>query len=133
MHVNGLKNIEVTDLELKSKEKLYAIDAFRLIEENYKNIEIFFIMGADNFINITKWKDGQELIKKYNYIVLDRENINLEEHVNNKNISIIKNETYNACSSSKFRSTFKEEKRYNKEIIPDEVIDYIIENKLYKI
>lgn len=90
-------------------------------------------MGADNFINIAKWKDGQELLERYNYIVLDREDIDLAKYANRKNISIIKNETYNTCSSSEFRGMFKEEKRYNKEIIPDLVIDYILENGLYKI
>lgn len=134
MHVNGLKNIEVTDLELKSKEKLYAIDAFKLIEDNYKNIEIFFIMGADNFINIIKWKDGEKLIKRYNYIVLDRENIDLGKYVREdlNNISIIKNESYSDCSSSEFRSTFRGKEEYNKEIIPDTVVDYIVENHLYR-
>lgn len=114
---------------------MYAIDAFKLIEDNYKNTEIFFIMGADNFINITKWKDGEKLIKRYKYIVLERENIELEQYMDKNlkdNVLIIKNESYRECSSSRFRSMLKEEKRYNREIIPDEVIDYIIENKLYK-
>ena len=88
-------------------------------------------MGADNFINITKWKDGQELIENYKYIVLDRDNINLDKYIND-NVFIIRNEDYNNYSSSRFRSMLKEEKRYEKELIPDEVIDYILENKLYR-
>lgn len=89
-------------------------------------------MGADNIINITKWKDGQELLERYNYIVLDREDIDLKKYANRKNITIIKNETYNNYSSTRFRSMIKEENTYNREIIPDTVIDYILENKLYK-
>jgi len=88
-------------------------------------------MGADNFINITKWKDGQELIENYKYIVLDRDNINLDKYIND-NVFIIRNEDYNNYSSSRFRSMLKEEKRYERELIPDEVIDYILENKLYR-
>ena len=136
MYANGLKNIEVTDIELSVKEKLYAVDAFKMIEQKYKNIEIFFIMGADNFINITKWKEGEKLIKRYKYIVLEREDINLYKYITKdliNNILIIKNEGYRKCSSSRFRSMLKEENIYNREIIPDKVTDYIIENKLYKI
>ncbi len=107
-----------------------------MIEQKYKNIEIFFIMGADNFINITKWKEGEKLIKRYKYIVLEREDINLYKYITKdliNNILIIKNEGYRKCSSSRFRSMLKEENIYNREIIPDKVTDYIIENKLYKI
>lgn len=113
---------------------MYAVDAFRLIEEKYREAEIFFIMGADNFINISKWKDGQKLIKKYKYIVLDRNNIKLDSYISkiSDNVSIIKNENYNTCSSTMFRSMLKEEKIYDKEIIPDAVIDYIIENNLFE-
>ena len=88
-------------------------------------------MGADNFINIAKWKDGIELIENYKYIVLDRDNIDLDKYIND-NVFIIRNEDYNNYSSSRFRSMLKEEKRYEKELIPDEVIDYILENKLYR-
>ena len=44
-------------------------------------------MGADNFINMEKWKDGQELLDRYNYIVLDREDIDLAKYANRKNIN----------------------------------------------
>ena len=88
-------------------------------------------MGADNFINIAKWKDGIELIENYKYIVLDRDNIDLDKYIND-NVFIIRNEDYNNYSSSRFRSMLKEEKRYEKELIPDDVIDYILENKLYR-
>ncbi len=135
MHANGLKNIEVTDFELHIKEKLYAIDVFRIIENKYKDAEIFFIMGADNFANITKWKNSDELLKMYKYIILDRENIDLNKFITKeleKNTCVIKNEEYNICSSSSFRDALKKEKKYNKEIISDEVIDYIIANNLYK-
>lgn len=135
----GLANIEVSDLEINIKESLCATDAFRLIEQNYPKTDIYFIMGADNFIDIANWKNSDELIKKYKYIVLDRENIEIEKYANknlkmNKdNFFIIRNEGYRSCSSSEFRKNFKEEKKYDKEIIADEVLDYIIENNLFLI
>lgn len=131
---NGLKDVEVSDLELNVKEKLYAVDAFKLIEENYKDTEIYFIMGADNFTNIRNWKNANEFIEKYQYIILERANIDIESYINEglkDRVSIVKNENYNTCSSSDFRDMLKQQKRYNKEIIPEEVIDYIIENKLF--
>ena len=135
-----MKNIEISDLELNRKEKLYAADAFELIEENYKNVDIFFIMGADNFINIVKWKNSKEIIEKYNYIVLDRNSIDLNRYINENefirshkdNIKVIKDENYSKYNATDFRNKIKKDNEYNQEIVSDEVIDYIIENGLYK-
>ncbi len=135
-----MKNIEISDLELNRKEKLYAADAFKLIEENYKNVDIFFIMGADNFINIAKWKNSKEIIEKYNYIVLDRNSIDLNRYINENefirshkdNIKVIKDENYSKYNATDFRNKIKKDNEYNQEIVSDEVIDYIIENGLYK-
>lgn len=135
----GLKNIEVSDLEINIKQNLCATDAFELIARNYPNTDIFFIMGADNFIDMANWKNPDELVKKYKYIVLDRGSIEIERYaekdlkMNNDNLFIIENEGYRSCSSSKFRKNFREEKKYDKEIISDEVLDYIIENNLFLI
>lgn len=131
------KNIEVSDIELKVKEKIYAIDAFKLIEENYPDTDIYFIMGADNFINIMTWKNSKELIKKYKYIVLDREDIDVEDYINKfseidrNRIIIIKNENYSRHSSSKFRSMAKEEREYGQDMIPKKIMEYIKENNLF--
>ena len=133
----GLDNIEVSDIELGIKENLYAVNAFKLITQNYNNTEIYFIMGADNFINLMNWKDGGKLIQEYKYIVLERENINVSEYIDNnlkkyKNrVILIKNKEYRDFSSSRFRKTVKEKKQYSKELISEKVIDYIKENNLF--
>ncbi len=140
MLVCGLENIEVSDIELNKNKKMYATDVFKLIERKYKNEEIYFIMGADNFINITKWKNAESIIKKYKYIVLSRDNIDLSKYIeDNKlihkyknNIQIIDDNKYIKYNSTEFREKIKEEKQYNQEIVPDQVIDYIIKNDLYK-
>lgn len=97
-------------------------------------------MGADNFTNIIKWKDSKELIEKYNYIVLNRNNIDLNKYIqenefirNHKdNIQVITDENYSKYNSTEFRNKIKEDNKYNQEIVSDEVIDYIIENGLYR-
>lgn len=134
------ENIEVSDIELKEKRKLFAIDAFKLIEEKYIDNDIYFIMGADNFINILKWKNFDELITKYKYIVFDRAYINLKEYINeneilkkNKSkIQIIENSDYTNCSSSDIRDNLKNKNVKNNELISKEILDYIMQNNLYK-
>ena len=97
-------------------------------------------MGADNFINIVKWKNSKEIIEKYNYIVLDRNSIDLNRYINENefirshkdNIKVIKDENYSKYNATDFRNKIKKDNEYNQEIVSDEVIDYIIENGLYK-
>lgn len=132
-----IENIEVSKLELDIKENLYAIDAFKLIKENFPNDELYFIMGADNFKNIMNWKDSEKLIQEYQYIVLERQNINIEEYIENnlekyKNkILLIKNEEYKDFSSSKFREIIKKNKNAKQDIISDRVMNYIKQKNLF--
>lgn len=125
------ERIEVSDIEIKLNKSMATIEAFRLIEENYPNIDRYFLIGADNFINILNWKESSELIEKYKYIVFERENIDLEECINNNsklqniNAFIIKNDKHKKISSSEFRKLF------NEELLPEGVAKYIKENGIY--
>lgn len=119
MRVKMLKLAFSEDAHLKVLEisntmkKTYAIDTFKKIEEMFPNVERFFIMGSDNFKKMKNWKDAEQL-KKYQYIVLDREN--REE----KNIS-----------STLVRDKLKHgEDIYS--LAPVPVIHYMNQNNLYK-
>jgi len=135
-----LENLEVSDIELKIKKKIFAFDAFNLIEREYPKTDIYFILGADNFSKITEWKNYQEIIQKYNYIVLERKEIDIDKCIaeneilkaNKEKIQIVGNDEYKNYSSTEFRNLLNKEKHQNQEIIPKEVLDYIIKNSLYK-
>ena len=48
-----------------------TIDLINHLKKN-KNLEIFFIMGADNLINFHKWHKSRSIAQKCNIIVFDR-------------------------------------------------------------
>ena len=48
-----------------------TIDLINYLEKN-KNLEIFFLMGADNLINFHKWHKSKLIAQKCNIIVFDR-------------------------------------------------------------
>lgn len=132
----GKKEIEPSDIELKVPKKLYAIDAFRLIDSKYSKDDIFFIMGADNFIKLTNWKESDELIEKYRYIVFERGNIDLKAYINNDDnlrkckIIIIQNNKYKENSSTQFRKSLNG--ITEQDIVSKQVYNYIIKNDLYR-
>ncbi len=110
---NNQKNIEVDNIEIKENRLLFAVDAFELIENKYINANIFFIMGSDNYIKMSEWKDYNKIKNKYNYIVIDRN----------------KNEVSSTQISNMIKHNNKEVKNY----ISEEVYEYIVENELYKL
>lgn len=127
------KKLEISDIEIKLNKRIDTIDAFRLIEDNFQDVEKYFIMGADNFIKIIDWKESLELVSKYNYIVFERSDIDLKKFINEKlseykeNIQIMENKEHSNSSSSRFRnnkSNFKEE-------VTKGVFEYIMKNNIY--
>ena len=48
-----------------------TIDLINYLKKN-KNLEIFFIMGADNLINFHKWHKSKSIAQKCNIIVFNR-------------------------------------------------------------
>lgn len=108
--IKGYENLEIDDIELQEKSKLYAVDIFKLINEKYKNEDIYYIMGSDNFNKMNTWKD-YERIKNYQYLVLER---NQDDCISSTKI---RNMIRNKIDTSKY--------------IRKEVYDYINQNNLY--
>ena len=131
----AVESFEVSDIEIKVNKKLDTIDAFRLIEKTYPNEEKYFLMGADNFIKLLEWKESESL-SEYNYIVFEREKINLKQYIannsilRNTNIEVIENKDYKEKSATEFRNLWRKEKA-NQDIIPKEVIEFIEANNIY--
>lgn len=97
-----------------TNNKMCAIDTFKIIDKMFPDVERFFIMGSDNYKKLSTWKNSEELIKKYKYIVLDRENGDLKD-----------------ISSTLIRQKIKNNERIE-ELLPAQVIKYIEQKKLYK-
>lgn len=76
---NSQENLEVSDLELKSKRQLYTIETLRIIEEQNPGKEIYFIIGTDNLKELETWYKPDELLKNFKIIVLDRGEDNTED------------------------------------------------------
>ena len=132
--------LDVSDIELNKNINYKAIDIFKLIKETYQNDEVYFIMGADNFKNILSWQNSEELIKKYKYILLNRNNIEMNKIIESDNL--LKNNKDNFFLVKKFKqnninSTELRKKIKNKEFtvisnkIDESVLKYIQENNLY--
>ena len=118
-------DVEISTLQVNQQERLYAIDTFEIIDQKYKNDDRFFIMGLDNFINISNWKESEKLLKDRKYIIFKRDNIETKEK--SKNIHFF--DIHQSISSTIARSKIKN-KEDLKDVLHPVVIDYINQNRI---
>ena len=82
-----------------------TIDLINYLKKN-KNIEIFFLMGADNLINFHKWFKSKLISQKCNIIVFDRHGYKKNSlksktfrRLNNKTLTFVEFKKVNISSS----------------------------------
>ena len=135
----GRDNISVSDVELKRNGISYTIDTLREIKKTRgSDTVIAFILGADSFLKIEKWKGSDELLTDYSFIIGTRPGYRREELDSlisrleksyGTDVVTIKNKQIPA-SSTGIKEMIKSGKSC-KGIIPPDVERYIHANGLY--
>ncbi len=124
------------DIEIKRGGKSFTIDTVNYIYEKfYFEDKPYFIIGSDLALEIDTWKDIDLLFDKIHFIILIRDGYPMP---GNNLLQTKEHEIICECfekrkidiTSSEVRKRVKERKsiRY---LVPDEVLRYIKEKKLY--
>lgn len=133
-----LFNFEVSKIEIQRMSKSYSVDTLRELKEIYPNDELFFIMGEDMFLTINHWYKPEEIFKMATICASQRslDGYNkMIEHGNELRKTqkdfkfIVENIPYMEVSSTEIRENLNK----MKELVPKNVVNYILENKLYGI
>ncbi len=113
-------------IELERPGRSYTFDTMKLLKERY-DYRFSFIIGADMIEYLPKWYKIEELIKIVTFVGVNRPEYDIQSdypiiYVDVPNIEI---------SSLMIRNRLKEGKsiRY---FVPDSVMEYIEENRLYE-
>jgi nicotinate-nucleotide adenylyltransferase len=64
--------LKASDIEFKLPVPSYTIDTLTYLVEKYSKSEFCLVMGKDNLLTLHKWKNVNELIKKYPIYVYPR-------------------------------------------------------------
>lgn len=139
--LNSIKNdkIDVLDIELHSKKKLMAVDAFDLVNNNFYSSENYFILGGDNLEKLPNWKNATKCLNN-NIIAIQRgeklANIisknKLLETNKNRIFEFNANEFYDYSSTEVREAIKKKDNKILKEMLNKKVYFYIEKNNLYK-
>jgi nicotinate-nucleotide adenylyltransferase len=57
--------LKASDIEFRMTLPSYTIDTLTFLQERYPKNEFCLVMGEDNLYTLHKWKNAEELIRKY--------------------------------------------------------------------
>ena len=129
----------LSDIDVKDSSKsLYTIETLEIIQNEFPEKKIWFLIGSDNLKELHTWKRAEELLSNYTVLVMERkqdiayEIIKTNEFLlkHKDNIKIVNSELRNNLSSTFVREQLKNGKSV-KYLMPDEVFEYIKKNNLY--
>ena len=64
--------IEVSKMELDVPHKPYTIETLERLKTEMPDAQIFFVMGADSWAEITTWREWEKVLTLVNIIVVTR-------------------------------------------------------------
>lgn len=79
--IAGYAKFRASDIEFTLPQPTYTIDTLRTLDRTYPDREFHFIMGADNWSSINRWKESETLITSYPILIYPRKGyeINIPE------------------------------------------------------
>lgn len=137
--IRSNENFDITTVELERNDVSYTFESLSLLQRQFgHDTELIFILGYDMFLNITKWWNAVALLKEYSFAVGVRKGASFEEveafaeELKAKfgtKIYLVHNRMFDISSTEvKERVKQNDSLRY---LLPDSVIQYVYENKLY--
>ncbi len=69
---NNSEKIKVSKIELEVPERPYTVETLTKLKNELIDTEIFFVMGADSWMEITTWREWGKVLTLVNIIVVTR-------------------------------------------------------------
>lgn len=132
---DGLKNVEISDLEITRGGVSYTYDTAKELRKRYPDSELWLAIGEDMFASVEHWHRHSELFNIVSIAVFTRGNGNnldeLTDHFSSSYRSNVKNIKLDPIkiSSTELRELLQQ--RSGTEYLSDPVYGYIIRNRLY--
>lgn len=138
--VADMPGITACDYELRQEEISYTYKTLKAITEmEGPETEVYFLTGTDSILQIHRWKNADELLRNYNFVVGSRpgyKDDELSECIErlkrdyNTNITKVDNHQLN-ISSTEIRERLESGQGLSG-LVPEVVERYIIKHGLYK-
>ena len=144
--------IKVSKMELGAPERPYTVETLAKLKNDLPDQEIFFVMGADSWTEITTWLEWEKVLTLTNIIVVTRPNYEIgfshvSENIRNRIVDLrekrnekrekgeriyITDAVQMNISATEIRREILENEYIWREQVPSEIAKYIEKYNLYK-
>ena len=137
--IGNFRRLEIDFTEVDAVALTYTYETVEKIKSRYQDKELFLLIGADNLEDFKNWKNQRSIMENCSLLVVNRNNSSIDEIIeSNEILTEFKDKVIEApieeieISSTEVRNRIASGELEGLENLVDkEVIDYIIENKLY--
>ena len=81
MAIADRAGFEISTVEAERSGKSYSIDTIRIFRERFPDDELFFIIGADSFLEIGTWRHYAEIFQSCNLAVVERPGSSVNDRI----------------------------------------------------
>ena len=127
-----------SNVELKRSGNTYTVDTLDELTRAYPDVDFYFILGADSLYHIESWKDPAKILTLAKIVAASRTDsysaIDAQiEYLNDKyDAQVLRLNSPNLEISSSYLRKQIELGRSCRYLLPDAVLHYIKEHKLYE-
>jgi len=144
---NKHPGFKISDFETNKKRAVYTIETIEYFHQKFPNAKLYWIMGADQAINLHAWNNAEAILKLATIIVYPREHTDMPHELNiagnaypaisdskyfeQASIIYLQQQPYFKSASSEIKSSSFNKDNYLKHLDPD-ILAYIKLNHLYQ-
>ncbi|MDR1980095.1 MAG: nicotinate-nucleotide adenylyltransferase [Tannerellaceae bacterium] len=70
--IGDYPRFKASDFEFSLPKPSYSVDTLQKLQEAYPDRRFYFILGADNWVTISRWKNHEELLAGYPVLIYPR-------------------------------------------------------------
>jgi len=146
--------ISVSKMEIEMPEQPYSVQTLRRLNAELPDDEIFFVMGADSWMDILTWREWEKVLTMTNIIVVTRPDVEIgfdhvtdeirnrvidlrtrptdERSTTNNEASIFVTDAVNLdISATEIRRKMRDKDPSWREDVPAEVANYVEKYQIY--
>lgn len=74
---DGMEDIGISTIELEDPDSPYTIETMEKVKVKFPETEIYFVIGADSWMDITTWRLWEDVLTSTNIIVVTRPGVEI--------------------------------------------------------
>ncbi len=129
--IKGNAAFSVSTIERERNGKSFTIETIRLLQQRFPKDRLYFIMGADQFVEIRSWRSPRTLFRLCRIVVINRPGYHLPQRKNHfsRHAQFVSMTPLDISSTDIRRRVARGQSiRY---LVPEPVARYIKKHKLY--